>query len=157
MLTPQPDGSWALHLGPDEREVLAAVAGQIDEMLHEAPDDPSLRRLFPTAYVDEPEREEEFRLLAGDELRSSRRAALEVLRTSAGRESLTDEEATAWMQALNVLRLVLGTRLDVSEEDEGVPPDHPDAMLWELYGFLTWLVGQTVTAMSGRLGPPTQS
>ncbi|MCU1455450.1 MAG: hypothetical protein JWN46_3596 [Acidimicrobiales bacterium] len=157
MLTPQPDGTWALHLGATERDLLASLADQLDELIEEDPGDAGLRRLFPTAYLDDPSREEEFRLLAGDELRASRQAALEVLRTSARRDALDDDEATAWLQALNALRLVVGTRLDVSEEDDGdVPPDHPDAPLWAVYGFLTWLVSRTVTALTGSLGPPTE-
>jgi hypothetical protein len=157
VLTRQPDGTWALHLGATERELLASLADQLDELIAEDPGDAGLRRLFPAAYLDDPEREEEFRLLAGDELRASRQASLEVLRTSATRDTLDDDEATAWMQALNALRLVVGTRLDVSEDDDGdVAPDHPDAPLWAVYGFLTWLVSRTVAALTGALEPPTE-
>src|SRR5437588_500232 len=38
-------------------------------------DDPSLRRLFPTAYPDDAERDREYRQLVGDELVERRRAA----------------------------------------------------------------------------------
>ena len=39
---------------------------------------------------------------------------------------LTAAELTAWMQVLNQARLVLGTRLDVTEDDERYEdPDRP--------------------------------
>ena len=157
MLTRQPDGTWAVHLDAPERELLASLADQLDELIDDDPGDAGLRRLFPTAYLDDPKREEEFQLLAGDELRASRRAALAVLRSTAAAGVLDDDQATAWLQALNALRLVVGTRLDVSEEDDGVvAADDPDAPLWAVYGFLTWLVSRAVTALTGSLGPPTQ-
>ena len=91
-----------------------------------APTDPLARRLFPPAYPDDPEREAAYELLAGEELRSSRRAALEVMRTTATSEVLTESEVTAWLQSVNALRLVLGTRLDVSEDEHGRRrPDRP--------------------------------
>ena len=57
------------------------------------------------------------------------------------------------MQSVNALRLVLGTRLDVSEDDDGsedLPEDHPDAPVWAMYHYLTFLLDRIITAQSGR-------
>ena len=93
-------------------------------------DDPVLQRLFPVAYPDDEDRETEYRLLVRDELRSSHEAALTALEESADAERLDEEQLLAWMRAVNEVRLVLGTRLDVTEEgderptDARRPPDH---------------------------------
>ncbi|MBV9951164.1 MAG: DUF2017 family protein [Acidimicrobiia bacterium] len=151
LLTRGRDGAWTLHLGADERQLLASLAGELDAMLEARPDDPSLRRLHPTAYIDDEEHEAGWQLLIGEELRTTRRAQLDVLRAAAERTTLDDDEVQAWMQALNALRLVLGTRLDVSEDQEGpTDPHDPDAPAYALYEFLGYLLDRTVQSLSGR-------
>jgi hypothetical protein len=145
----RPDGHFVLHLAADERELLAGLADQLGALLDGEPEDPALRRLFPAAYHDDAEREAEWQVLMGDDLRESRRAALETLRATAARDDLTEDEVTAWMQAVNAIRLVLGTRLDVSEEDTGGrPADDPNAPAFALYGFLSYLLDRTVDSLS---------
>ena len=61
------------------------------------------------------------------------------------------ERAGAFMRACNALRLVLGTRLDVSEDDHRIDPDDPDAPAWALYYFLSGLVGELVEALAADL------
>ena len=47
---------------------------------------------------------------------------------------------------------MLGTRLDVTEDDEPrVDPDDPDAPAWALYYFLSGLVGELVDALAADL------
>jgi hypothetical protein len=150
VLSRRRDGRWALNLEPDERRLLASLADQLRDLLDEDPDDPSLERLHPTAYPDDPEAEAGYRLLAGEELRESRNAALAVLASTGELEVIDDDQATAWMQAINALRLVVGSRLDVSEDDEGPTSlDDPDAPMWALYGYLTQLLGRTIEALQG--------
>ena len=56
------------------------------------------------------------------------------------------------MQSLNALRLVLGTRLDVGEDDDPhVDPDDPDAPAWALYYFLSALVAELVDVLASDL------
>ena len=63
------------------------------------------------------------------------------------------EEAQAWLTALNDLRLVLGTRLDVSDESllEDLAEDDPRAPELALYAYLSWLQEQLVEALSSEL------
>jgi hypothetical protein len=149
LLTRGRDGRWTLHLGSDERQLLAALARELDSMIEADPDDPSLRRLRPTAYPEDDEHEEGWQLLIGEELRTTRRSQLETVRSTAERTDLDDDEVQAWMQALNALRLVLGTRLDVSEDDEGpVRADDPNAAAYALYEFLGYLLERTVQSLA---------
>jgi len=139
-----------LDLQAPQRLRAEVAADQLGALLDGEPEDPALRRLFPAAYNDDPEREAEWQVLMGDDLRDSRRAALETLRVTATRTEITEDEVTAWMQAVNSIRLVLGTRLDVSEEDTGDrPPDDPNAQAFALYGCLSYLLDRTVDSLSG--------
>jgi hypothetical protein len=144
VLEREPDGGILLRLSREERSLLVDLAVQLRSLLGSTPDDPSLRRLFPPAYEDDQD-ERAYRELAGNELLEGRHEALELLASTAERERLIAEEADAWLRALNDLRLVLGTRLDVQEDMLASSPETPELAL---YGYLSWLQEQLVAAMS---------
>ena len=133
-----------MRLSPEERALLARLASDLRVQLEDSFDDPSFRRLFPPAYEDA-ENERAYRDLAGDELLDGRRQALELLAATAGADRLSAEEADAWLRALNDLRLVLGTRLDVQEDALLDQPQTPELAI---YGYLSWLQEQLVAALS---------
>ena len=144
MLERTPDGGVLVRLSPEERSLLLGLAAELRAQLEGESGDPSLRRLFPPAY-DDAEDERGYRELAGDALLSGRRQALELLAATARSDRLSAEEADAWLRALNDLRLVLGTRLDVQEDMLLDAPQTPDLAL---YGYLSWLQEQLVAALS---------
>jgi Domain of unknown function (DUF2017) len=141
-------GRFRLRLTDEEREVLRTLPGQLREILDT--DDPSLRRLHPPAYQDDPEREAEYRRLVRDDLLRQRLQALDVMEATIDASTLDQEQMTAWLAAINDLRLVLGTRLDVTEEiyEEGIPPEDPRAATFALYQYLGWLEEQVVAALA---------
>jgi Domain of unknown function (DUF2017) len=150
VFTRRSGGEIGLELSRDERALLAGLAGELRAQLDGEPGgDPSLRRLFPPAYEDEAD-ERAFRELAGDSLLDGRRAALELLAETVDHKTLSAEEADAWVRALNDLRLVLGTRLDVQEDTfaSDLRPDDPDAPALAVYGYLSWVQEQLVEALS---------
>jgi hypothetical protein len=142
-------GGVELRLGNEERALLMGLAAELRALLDGEPDDPALRRLFPPAYDDEAD-ERGFRELTADSLLDGRREALELLSRTADRQRLTAEEADAWLRALNDLRLVLGTRLDVREDTFADAPDlsDPRGQALAVYGYLSWLQEQLVHALS---------
>jgi Domain of unknown function (DUF2017) len=142
-------GEIRLRLPRDERALLRRLPAELRRLLVEAPDDPSLERLFPPAY-DDAEDEAEYRRLMGDELTEGRRRALRVIEETLDQDRLTKEQAEAWLTALNDLRLVLGTRLDVTEDMllERLRPDDPKAFELSLYAYLSWLQEQLVDALA---------
>jgi hypothetical protein len=144
------DGSFEVKLPDEEREVLRQVLPQLRAALEgDVTADPGFRRLFPVAYADDPEREAEYRAMVGDELRAKRIDQVDTVLSTVDATRLTEEELLAWMGAVNDLRLVLGTRLDVSEETElTVDTEHPDAAAYGLYGYLGWLLELCVDAIS---------
>jgi hypothetical protein len=142
-------GAVELRLSRDERSLLAGLVEELRALLDGAPGDPSLRRLFPPAY-DEEDDERAYRDLRGGELLDGRRAALQLVTETVDRERLSAEEAETWLRALNDLRLVLGTRLDVQEDTfaEELDQNDPRAPALAVYGYLSWLQEQLVAALS---------
>jgi hypothetical protein len=142
-----PDGV-RLDLPDDERELLQQLAGELRDLIEEAPEDPGLRRLFPRAHEDDA-LEEQYRELTRDQLASGRDRALRTIGDTASNTLLSVDEADAWLRGLNDARLVLGTRLDVTEdfEWEAVDLDHPHAQELALYAYLSWLQEQLVEAL----------
>src|SRR5437660_11323002 len=116
-------GRFSVRLPEDERELLRRLPGQLRELL--GTDDPSLRRLFPPAYLDDPERDAEYQRLMREDLLARHADALGRLEATADATRLAEDELLAWMRALNSLRLVLGTRPGVSEDLHPLPADDP--------------------------------
>jgi Domain of unknown function (DUF2017) len=146
-------GEFRLRLPAAEREALRAMPDQLRTLLVEAPGDPTLRRLFPTAYKDDPEREQEYRELMRDELLEQRLSSLRVMEDTVDADRLTEEQAVAWLSALNDLRLVLGTRLDVTEDTYAEEIDERDPRFPSLamYSYLGFLEEQLVEALASAL------
>lgn len=145
------DGTFRLRLPADERAVLRALPQQLRGLL--ATDDPSLVRLFPPAYADDKEADDEYGTLVRDEILEGKLDALGTVETTLDAERLDERELLAWLDALESLRLVLGTQLDVTEETYAheLDPSHPLAPALALYGYLSWLQEQAVEALSAGL------
>lgn len=141
-------GTFALHLPAEERALVRQLLDELRGLLTADADDPRLRRLYPTAYPDDPAKEAEFRRMVHEELRASRTAAIAVVESTLDADALDGEQLDQWMQAINAVRLVLGTTLDVSEDDDpwGPDVDDDDAHAHALYGYLGFLLEEIVTA-----------
>lgn len=146
-------GDFQLRLPAGERELLRTLPGQLRELL--ATDDPALERLFPPAYPDDPERDREYRGLVRDDLVAGRLGSLEVMERTIDASRVDEDELVAWLGALNDLRLVFGTRLDVSEDLSGraISPEDPRAPAFAAYVYLGWLQEQVVEALAAGLDP----
>jgi Domain of unknown function (DUF2017) len=140
-------GRYLLRLPDDERTLLRQLCEELRTLLALDPDDARVRRLYPAAYGEDPELEEEFRRLTYDDLAASRAAAVDTVEATLDADELTAEQLTAWMHAINNLRLVIGTTLDVSEEESlTIDPGDPDARHRMLYGYLGMLLEEIVQA-----------
>ena len=141
-------GDFELRLPSEERTVVRSLVAQMREILTEDAD-PGLRRLYPTAYAEDAELDEEYQRLVHDDLLARRLAAFETVETTLDAERLDEEELGAWMGALNDIRLVIGTKLDVSEDPSfEISDDDPDAPAYAIYAYLGWLLEQVVDALN---------
>lgn len=148
-IKPAPDGTLEVRLGSREREALRQLSEELREMLA-SPTDPALRRLFPPGYSDDAVREAGYQMMMGDDLRQRHLAAAEVLGQSADAERLDPEQAASWLKAINSVRLVLGTRLGIEDDEQeiSISRDDPDLPIWALYEFLGTLLYDLVDALS---------
>ncbi|MFI6896057.1 DUF2017 domain-containing protein [Streptomyces sp. NPDC050256] len=119
--------------GDEPAEGEDPLAALFAEGPSEPPSDPALARLFPEAYGDDDTElraaSAEFRRFTENDLRTRKRDdALVVVRTldaltpggdGAAVLTLTADECRSWLGSLNDLRLTIGTRLEVSDEDGG--------------------------------------
>ncbi|AWW39357.1 DUF2017 domain-containing protein [Streptomyces cadmiisoli] len=124
--------------GPGEEAGGDPLAELFAEGPSEPPSDPVLKRLFPDAYSDpeQPGQDEErkahsaeFRRFTENDLRAGKREnALAVVRSldelpAAGDGGkvvleLTVQQSQQWLGALNDLRLAIGSRLEITDEDD---------------------------------------
>jgi hypothetical protein len=75
--------------------------------------------------------------------------ALDMVEASLDRAELSEEEAAAWLQSVNSVRLVLGTLLDVDEylDLDDVPDDDPEIQGYAIYSYLSALLDELVQAL----------
>jgi hypothetical protein len=141
-------GRYVLRLDTRERELIRQLLGELRTLLALGPEDPRVRRLYPAAYAEDPDLEDEYRRLTQEELRSGRLASVDAVEGSVDAELLSPEQLTSWMQAINSLRLILGTMLEITEDDQELSfdPDDPDARTMALYGYLGGLLDEIVNA-----------
>ena len=142
-------GKIKLHLPVEEREVLRGLPTQMRDALQLGRADPAVARLNPSACLDDEEVDAEFHRLMDDDLDAGRLEALETFEKTLDNARLDQQEALAWMRAVNDVRLLLGTRLDVSEDpiDRMVAPDDPRAPGFALYAYLSMLMEELVEAL----------
>ena len=133
-----------IRLEEEERLMLVDLAGQFRSVVADD-HDPGLRRLYPTAYPDHPDWDADYASLVHDDLVRLRLEAADTVEATAGSPSLADDELADWMQVLNGLRLLLGTRLDISEEDQ-FDPEADDAPARALLAWLGFLLEEAVVA-----------
>jgi len=137
----------------DDEDPLVAMVGLDPDAVR--PEDPALARLLPDAYLDDDAAAAEFRRFTERSLRETKLAhaqtALETLRRSGEKVTLSGDEAGAWLGALNDVRLALGTRLGVTEEGmeelASLPDDDPRAPTFHIYDWLTYLQETLVRAV----------
>ncbi|KQX82868.1 MULTISPECIES: DUF2017 domain-containing protein [unclassified Streptomyces] len=162
--------------GPAEDAPDDPLAELFAEGPSEPPADPVLRRLFPDAYTD-PEgtskggradeqkaHSAEFRRYTENDLRAGKREnALTVVRSldalaseAAGAGGavlkLTPQQSQQWLRALNDLRLAIGSRLEITDEDDTdllyrLPDEDPRKPMVMAYLWLGGLQETLVTTL----------
>ncbi len=156
MIRRRRDGTFKQTFDESIPGLLVALGDQLDEVLDS--DTPELRRLFPTAYTDDEEKDAGYQILARSELSDARRAAISTVQQTHDNEVLTEDELTDWMALTNDLRLVLGTKLDVAEDDtyDDLDPLDPRLPVLEIYHVLGSVLHEIVEALSDALPEPTR-
>jgi hypothetical protein len=142
-------GRYHPGLSAEERTLLAGLPAQAIELMEQ--EDASTRRLFPAAYPDDAEAEKEYRGIMGESLVARHRHTLEALAEGASAQTLGLDELEQWMGGLEVLRLVLGTQLEVREDMDRIDPDDPRVPGFALYTWLSLLQEEVVEALTDAM------
>ncbi len=154
----------------DERES-SAPTDELEEITGiktghaEPPRDPTLRRLLPDFH--KPDDADDDAASSGDTpdslnaalrslhepdiidaKRSAAQSLLSTIPNNGGRFELTEHEANAWVAAVNDIRLTLGVMLEIGPEGpDRLPADHPLAVHFDVYQWLTVLQEYLVLAL----------
>jgi len=157
--------------GTDDANDGWASALGLDTGSGDRPEDPVVLRLFPDGYRDDDESAADFRRYTEPGLREAKLAnATTVIASLAtageagtsgfgGREKLRIEldgsQAKCWLLTLTDLRLALGTRLGVDQDDEEawrqLSEDDPRRHIHDVYDWLGWVQETLVRALSADL------
>lgn len=159
----------------DERES-SSPSDELEEITgiktgnSQPPLDPTLRRLLPDFYKPEEglgegqvadtsgTLNEALRSLHEPEIINTKRAAaqqlLDTVPANGGKFELTEESANAWITAVNDIRLTLGVMLEIGPQGpERLPADHPMAVHYDVYQWLTVLQEYLVVVLMGAQRP----
>jgi uncharacterized protein DUF2017 len=131
---------------------LAGLGGEVPPLS----DDPALARLFPAAYNDA-DQAEEYRRYTYTELHAAKVAGLDQLARQLTdlppHVVLDDASAQVWLSALNDVRLVIGSRIGLTEDNadelDALPPGDLRSYLYGVYVVLTSLQDSLVEALAG--------
>ncbi len=137
-------GGWTLRFPAGEVTDLESLPGKLRQILQK-PDfgDKVVARLFPQAFPNNEQAEAEYQELLREDLLQRKLEGIEAVEKTLKKRrkgkslsfvpmvqvDLTDEDLTLWLGFLHDMRLVIGTRLDITDESwgEDVDLDHPQA------------------------------
>lgn len=153
---PQSDGTVRVNLSRRARALLRNLPAELSKQIESGDDDGSIYRLFPPGYTNDLEKQVEYDRNLRDDLQSHHLQVLRILQDTSDNDLLNPDQLHAWMKGINQLRLVLGTRLDVSEETdlEDILKDDPRSQALTLYVFLGELQHQAISALDPDLDSP---
>lgn len=143
------DGTFSITIPQQERLLLEQLIPQMRELI--ADNDQLAWRLFPDPYPNHERASAEYTDLIGDELRQKHLGALTVVEETLDAKRLDDDQLMSWMHAVNHLRLVIGTRLNVEEETDLDDYDtDTEQSLFVTYSYLGFMLENIVQAISGE-------
>jgi len=170
-------GRYTAWLEPAEASLIADLVDQVRQLLadrrSETPVDPlaeltgmtlgpatrpadaAVARLLPDFHAEDAELSAGLRVLHEPELIAAKDAAavalLDSLPRGGGQVRLDEDAAGNWIAALNDVRLALGVRLAITDDDTPSPgiddPDGAEAAMFHTYRWLSAVQDSLVTAL----------
>lgn len=143
------DGSFGMTLPMHDRSLLEMLIPQMRNLIEQH--DPDTKRLFPNPYPDHEKAADEYADLIGDDLKNGQLAALTTVEETLNEKRLDEDQMVAWMQAINHLRLVMGTRLNVTElSDYADFNTEEELVMFDMYTYLGEVLHLIVRTVSGE-------
>jgi hypothetical protein len=145
------NGEIAVRLDDTMRALLRQMTEELREVLL-VNDAEMTRRLYPTAYPDDEEFEDNYQEMVHDQLLMQRLDGIDQLQATIDDEAITIDTADAWMNTINQVRLVLGTQLDVGEGDDlEIDEDNPNVRSQIIYQVLSHILEELTRARISAL------
>jgi hypothetical protein len=155
------EGEPEAYVSPTPPDAFDELVRELDEEQDaaEEPQDPVLRRLFPTAYPQDPAAAADFRRFTERELRSKKITdALLVLQRLAETDQGTHPlripaaETEAWLRTLTSVRLTVATRLGITDAAAAdaladLPEEDPRTFMVSVYDWLGFAEETLISAM----------
>jgi hypothetical protein len=143
-------GELEVNLAAEEKVFLTGLL-EVLATVSQGGNDRAAQRLHVPVYLDDPEANEEWWRLMGEELSAARRAdrhVFERVMTEQGRVRLSAQDAGSLLKVLNEGRLALGARfgVEVEADHEELPEEQREVM-----DYLAWLLDDLTTELTRLL------
>ncbi|MCL5077540.1 MAG: DUF2017 domain-containing protein [Actinobacteria bacterium] len=136
------DDRFKIELADQVRQLLLDLKEMT--LTHVVSESPIAKRIFPTAYNNSPEMELDFEKLTREPLMNHHQENLSLFERSLFKNEINQEEVLAWISALNNMRLILGTALDIQEDQEIPKETDPNYEGYLVYDLITYLQGALI-------------
>jgi hypothetical protein len=150
IITPLEDGTFKLEIPKWQIKIFKSLTQELNPIISDRSNNLT-SRLFPTAYQADTSANNEYELLTHKDLLQSHLDSLEALDELSSNAELSEETLIKIIQGVNILRLVLGTRLEINGNDTNSPmanEDHPDHNLWLTFHLLGEILSIIVDVIS---------
>lgn len=162
-MTKMEEGGWTAWIATGDTLSLEKLPDRLRSVLESTDlSDRVVSRLFPQAYQDDPEAESEYQHLLRKDLIKRKQDAIETfektLRASHKVDTevgpilivqLSDEDLAMWLGFLHDMRILLGTHLDIEDDDwhGNFSPEDSNADEWILLEWLSYLEEHILDAL----------
>ena len=144
------NGNYQVAVSENEKNLINFISDEVKSFIHRRGGETS--RLFPSAYIDQPEAENEYQSMIHDDLVSSHTLALETLTKSLAKAEVMENDLVEMMRALNILRLFLGERLNISEDYEDSPSEtDPSYDIWILFQIFGQMLSSIIDVLQEKI------
>lgn len=136
------------QLREEEIELLSLLPSLVEEAIEM--NSPYVARMFPPTYPFDAVAQSKFEKTTGDSLVEKHKVMLEGFTSSLHNKQLNFADLAIWVGAINDIRLLLGTTLDVYEGMEPPDPSDPTYHNFVIYDYLAWLQGSILDFLGSQ-------
>ena len=138
-------GSLSIHFDEIEKEILNELTQDLLVKLGNESPQTLLPRLFPEAFLNQPELNSEYKAMTTHQLQNSHRKALEALDLLTSEKEISQDDFIFVIKGLNIIRLELGEVLDIDDESQTTPAGNSDQYrLWIVFQYLGQILSQCI-------------
>ena len=151
IITPLKNGTFKVETPDWQIQIFRGLAKELKTVLSGG-NSPLTTRLFPVAYQSDEAANEEYIKLTHEDLLQSHLTSLKLIEDISTDKEASEDTLIKIMQGINILRLVVGTRLKIDDEEPENSPqankDHPDHNLWLIFHLLGEILSIIVNSIN---------